>query len=321
MAVIVVYIDGSKTYVGVNALAVFPDLIVSHTLPASSSVFLAELIDMTMAVHRISNSTNVGQKKLRAPNYETSNPYLTTGYLPEEKVASWRWSEVEPIYVTSTDHSVANTLSLSVRDSQTNAFLTSSVPSSSTIITNSDLLNSVQSSTVGSSGTVNNLPAGTVPYVQIENSDIGIINPNISFEQGTSVTANQNSFVKTKEPLSKIRSVIVNISKCSVCGKEFASKNTLKQHIKSNHPGLHFCTVCFDAFTTKDHLNTHKMQQHKSSNSCPECNRYFTTKHALNQHRLKEHNVVTNYSCDHKVNCVVSSLDHLFVNSSSILLL
>lgn len=202
-------------------------------------------------------------------------------------------AEVEPIYVTSTDHSVANTLSLSVRDSQTNAFLTSSVPSSSTIITNSDLLNSVQSSTVGSSGTVNNLPAGTVPYVQIENSDIGIINPNISFEQGTSVTANQNSFVKTKEPLSKIRSVIVNISKCSVCGKEFASKNTLKQHIKSNHPGLHFCTVCFDAFTTKDHLNTHKMQQHKSSNSCPECNRYFTTKHALNQHRLKEHNVVT----------------------------
>ncbi|KAB7493928.1 Zinc finger protein 84 [Armadillidium nasatum] len=199
-------------------------------------------------------------------------------------------AEVEPIYVTSTDHSVANTLSLSVRDSQTNAFLTSSVPSSSTIITNSDLLNSVQSSTVGSSGTVNNLPAGTVPYVQIENSDIGIINPNISFEQGTSVTANQNSFVKTKEPLSKIRSVIVNISKCSVCGKEFASKNTLKQHIKSNHPGLHFCTVCFDAFTTKDHLNTHKLQQHKSSNSCPECNRYFTTKHALNQHRLKEHN-------------------------------
>lgn len=57
MAVIVVYIDGSKTYVGVNALAVFPDLIVSHTLPASSSVFLAELIDMTMAVHRISNCT------------------------------------------------------------------------------------------------------------------------------------------------------------------------------------------------------------------------------------------------------------------------
>lgn len=48
-----VYTDGSKTDHGVGASAVFPDLVISHTLPTYTSIFSAELIAIAMAVSGI----------------------------------------------------------------------------------------------------------------------------------------------------------------------------------------------------------------------------------------------------------------------------
>ena len=51
---VAVYTDGSKTDDGVGASVVFPDITVSHTLPPYLSVFLAEMIAIFIAAHRIS---------------------------------------------------------------------------------------------------------------------------------------------------------------------------------------------------------------------------------------------------------------------------
>lgn len=48
-----VYTDGSKRDSGVGASAVFPDLVLSHSLPPSASIFTAELVALALAVLRI----------------------------------------------------------------------------------------------------------------------------------------------------------------------------------------------------------------------------------------------------------------------------
>ena len=51
---------------------------------------------------------------------------------------------------------------------------------------------------------------------------------------------------------------------CSICGKSFKLKNTLKRHVDSVHEGKKFkCDICGKDFNRKGSIAKHKLNAHK----------------------------------------------------------
>ncbi|MCL4135374.1 UNVERIFIED_CONTAM: hypothetical protein GTU68_056455, partial [Idotea baltica] len=214
----------------------------------------------------------------------------------------------EPIYSTSGDPNSSNAISFSVRNAQQPSQMLDAPPVatgfSNPEIVNQNILSSVHSSmpsdTVEAGSSSSSIgTSSTVQYAHIDGSEMGLFTPSLAVEPAPAAPEQPPPSVpiieapeQFKDPPAEAKSqpIVINPAKCSVCGKEFAVKSTLKQHMRTNHSGLHFCIICFDAFTTKEHLITHKMQ-HKATHSCPECFLLFVSKAALNQHRQKVHKI------------------------------
>ncbi|CAL4079098.1 unnamed protein product, partial [Meganyctiphanes norvegica] len=77
--------------------------------------------------------------------------------------------------------------------------------------------------------------------------------------------------------------IVAKPQECSVCGKSFAQKRTLKQHMDEAHPDLYSCSECCAAFTSPGHLETHKHQHLK--HVCGHCGMSCNSKAALVRHR------------------------------------
>ena len=75
---------------------------------------------------------------------------------------------------------------------------------------------------------------------------------------------------------------------CDTCGRPFAYKSSLKQHIQTAHKGkLPFsCDSCDKSFSSKYLLNAHE-REHTNDKlfSCDICSKEFTYKNGLYEHK------------------------------------
>lgn len=85
--------------------------------------------------------------------------------------------------------------------------------------------------------------------------------------------------------------------KCQVCGKAFATKGTLKIHMKT-HELNYKCTKCNIGFNTENKLKLHKHQHCGDRKyACPVCNNQFQKVDTLRDHMLL-HSSERKFSCD-----------------------
>ncbi|XP_069499046.1 zinc finger protein ZFP2-like [Ambystoma mexicanum] len=78
-----------------------------------------------------------------------------------------------------------------------------------------------------------------------------------------------------------------NISACSICGKCFASRQTLVLH-KRSHKGdqLYQCTECEKSFHQKPHLHKHqRIHSGEKAYKCTVCGKHFTNLSNLRRHQ------------------------------------
>ena len=106
------------------------------------------------------------------------------------------------------------------------------------------------------------------------------------------------------------------IGNCEICGKDFASKNGLKDHYNTFHNGLrpYFCEICSKHFSQKVALEAHFRRQHQESSdqfTCDICKKTFQHEEYLNSHikYLHEKKYSRNSKCG-KCNKVVSNLSN-----------
>ena len=100
---------------------------------------------------------------------------------------------------------------------------------------------------------------------------------------------------------------------CEHCGKNFANKKTLRQHIKFMHadagptkkggtkqeaPGLK-CELCDKTFRSKYHLISHRITHTNSRPfSCDECEKTYRTPSALRGHKKAVHAGIKDHICN-----------------------
>ena len=73
--------------------------------------------------------------------------------------------------------------------------------------------------------------------------------------------------------------------KCNVCGKDFAEKTVLKEHIKKEHPQNYKCKICNKNFETSWQMETH-MRSHDEAETfkCNKCEKKFYVLWRLKKH-------------------------------------
>ncbi|XP_072021250.1 uncharacterized protein [Amphiura filiformis] len=100
---------------------------------------------------------------------------------------------------------------------------------------------------------------------------------------------------------------------CEHCGKNFANKKTLRQHIKFMHtevgdaikegvkqelPGLK-CDLCDKMFRSKYHLISHRITHTNARPfACDECDKTYRTPSALRGHKKAVHDGIKDHVCD-----------------------
>ncbi len=97
---------------------------------------------------------------------------------------------------------------------------------------------------------------------------------------------------------------------CEHCGKNFANKKTLRQHIKFMHgssikegikqepPGLK-CDMCDKMFRSKYHLISHRITHTNARPfACDECDKTYRTPSALRGHKKAVHAGIKDHVCD-----------------------
>ncbi|KAK3100404.1 hypothetical protein FSP39_019331 [Pinctada imbricata] len=87
---------------------------------------------------------------------------------------------------------------------------------------------------------------------------------------------------------------------CELCGKEFKTKNHLKQHFEVHSEDRPFiCNICGFAFKNKfhltDHLRTHTGER---KHTCDFCSMKFNRKHGLKRHMFRRHKSEIKFRCD-----------------------
>ena len=75
---------------------------------------------------------------------------------------------------------------------------------------------------------------------------------------------------------------------CLTCHKQFATKGSLKRHVKNVHDRRKdfLCSLCGHTFSEKHHLNQHVVYLHerRKAVACPICDRKFTVKSNCKRH-------------------------------------
>ncbi|XP_038220347.1 zinc finger protein 234-like [Zerene cesonia] len=90
---------------------------------------------------------------------------------------------------------------------------------------------------------------------------------------------------------------------CSDCGKRFADKTRLKDHIDWEHLKnyVHTCGECQKAFKTRTSLYLHKQvvhQKDKSEHLCDHCGKHFPNHSKLRVHIKAAHSSIAAYKCN-----------------------
>ncbi len=96
----------------------------------------------------------------------------------------------------------------------------------------------------------------------------------------------------------------MKLSICSECGRRFAAKKNLKQHVKSVHQNVTFsCGKCDKQFSRASNKKRHEQKckqqgtgQSTPSHLCSECQQTFSSVFNLNRHKLERHALV-NFPC------------------------
>ncbi|CAK1553191.1 unnamed protein product [Leptosia nina] len=88
---------------------------------------------------------------------------------------------------------------------------------------------------------------------------------------------------------------------CSDCGKRFADKSRLKDHINWDHLKnyVYTCTVCQKSFKTRNTLYVHKQVHQKDTieHLCDHCGKHFPSRSKLRTHIRMAHSAVASYKC------------------------
>ncbi|CAG4969574.1 unnamed protein product [Colias eurytheme] len=89
---------------------------------------------------------------------------------------------------------------------------------------------------------------------------------------------------------------------CSDCGKRFADKTRLKDHVDWEHLKnyVHTCNECQKAFKTRTSLYLHKQvvhQKDKSEHLCDHCGKHFPNHSKLRVHIRAAHSSIAAYKC------------------------
>ncbi|KAL0858403.1 hypothetical protein ABMA27_012283 [Loxostege sticticalis] len=89
---------------------------------------------------------------------------------------------------------------------------------------------------------------------------------------------------------------------CSDCGKRFANKTRLKDHVDWEHLKnfVHTCDVCQKVFKSHTSLYLHKQVVHKKDNAehlCDHCGKHFPNKAKLRSHIIALHSASAPYKC------------------------
>uniref|UniRef100_A0A1Q3F1R7 Putative c2h2-type zn-finger protein n=1 Tax=Culex tarsalis TaxID=7177 RepID=A0A1Q3F1R7_CULTA len=80
---------------------------------------------------------------------------------------------------------------------------------------------------------------------------------------------------------------------CEICGRLFAEKHKLKQHIRRKHEKIreHECHLCHKNFSSLDSVHTHIRTMHSNNEyKCEYCNRTYTSELSLRYHKKKHEN-------------------------------
>lgn len=100
---------------------------------------------------------------------------------------------------------------------------------------------------------------------------------------------------------------------CSVCKKEFTSRNKMLRHVKSVHEKVTVkCKLCDKDFNSQSAVNIHIKNVHKKLGACKceKCGNEFKSKGGLQEHMKNVHDRTTDIKCD-KCTKVFHSLGNL----------
>ncbi|CRL00467.1 CLUMA_CG013729, isoform A [Clunio marinus] len=86
--------------------------------------------------------------------------------------------------------------------------------------------------------------------------------------------------------------------KCETCLKMFATKGSLKEHVKI-HSNIkeHVCVICKKSFKTVSVLTNHLDTHNETGYGCSDCGLRLNSKRTLRQHMLK-HSDINKFSCE-----------------------
>ena len=79
---------------------------------------------------------------------------------------------------------------------------------------------------------------------------------------------------------------------CSICGKRFARKFSLKNHLTTHSDERKIkCDICPDEryFKTKSQLSNHLVYHYEQKHSCAHCDKKFYTFSCLKAHEKRKH--------------------------------
>lgn len=98
---------------------------------------------------------------------------------------------------------------------------------------------------------------------------------------------------------------------CSICQKQFFSKQTLKRHMSTHNEArpLYNCDMCSKSYTYETGLAEHKRNHREEggSVSCPFCQKLFRTSQYLSRHvRANHSNMKKRFS---RINSLIRDVD------------